>query len=423
MLLVLCIQSMYVLLCSFQHRSFFLGHQPLAVQARKLLFGVDKLRFMAIALIIYWGYGYLSRLLAVPEVEIYFKNLMTDPCFLDGNFIANRTAIVQNACTNLTNSENAWNVAKVQIDVLMNEVDNFFSGCNCRFPMTSESELHAFRKRSLNLLEGIQELGFTKNWPVEVNYGTYPSTYRGFISEFTSFTPRQYDFFAPSMDFEFLGNTTICTDRDFSRDEILVASDTGLSFWELWLSSGLLAGILVKFAIANFGVALLKVADPFCVCDGKYESPPETAMYQDRSNEEEGGIETSTATIHVSEEVTKAKAAALRAIAFRQCLIWGFITNSSLLSLLTVSSSKLDKFLPMDYAMFTVIMMLCTVGPLCCFSLTKWTGRKVDEHIVVEDNSKTDDNNSAPSVLETVLSPKKKKNEAGVMDFFSSRRK
>jgi hypothetical protein len=73
-----------------------------------------------------------------------------------------------------------------------------------------------------------------------------------------------------------------CTYRYvYAREEIFFAKDTGgLSFWELWITSGLVAKLTVQVAIINFGRVLLKLADPFCVCNGTYDVPPNDFGYR-----------------------------------------------------------------------------------------------------------------------------------------------
>ena len=49
-------------------------------------------------------------------------------------------------------------------------------------------------------------------------------------------------------------------------------------WYELWLASGFLATLLIKFAVANFGLSLMELADPFVVCAGEFlwMAPPAT---------------------------------------------------------------------------------------------------------------------------------------------------
>lgn len=299
---------------------------------------------------------------------------MTDPCFLDSEFIGQRTAVVKETYADLIRMENKWNLIAVKI----NSISGVMANCPSMTFSCQDLTPGMFP-------EGIK--GFGTSWPCYESDAIFPT-----------------DIWAPS---EFLGNDAICIDEKYSREEILVAGETGLSFWELWMTSGLLASLLVKISISIFGVALLKLADPFCICDGKYENPPEV-INQDL-HEEEGKDET---FLHVDNKVKENKVAALKAIAFRESLIWGFFTNASLLSLIVASSSNFDEFKRLDFIVFAVIIVLSLGASFGCFFVTRYTGRIVDIKVSEED---TENKSVAP-----ISTPFKNNDiDCGVMDFFN----
>jgi hypothetical protein len=79
----------------------------------------------------------------------------------------------------------------------------------------------------------------------------------------------------------FLGNMVVCNDNNFVREKILDLSETSsISWWDVWIRSGILATILLSPAVANFGISLAKLADPLMTCDGKYEGPPKGYNYE-----------------------------------------------------------------------------------------------------------------------------------------------
>jgi hypothetical protein len=385
--------SIYLCIALFFPTPIVLFRPSLAVRAKQLFFGAGKLTFMTTVLALYYAYVYLIPFLASPEVSIYLKNLMTDPCFLDGEFIANRTAVVKDICTNLINMENRWAVATVQIKQLIIEVDLFMGNCGCPFP---GKYLHS-EYLSQQITKGNEEYGFTEDWGVSI----HPAV---LVENLVDSNPSDFDVKYPSTAFDFLGDETICVDKNYARQEILVASDTGLSFWELWLSSGLLASLLVKFAIANFGIALLRYADPLCICNGRYESPPK-AMNSNANNEEREEAET---FLDVDESIKKDKIRALKAVALRQCLIWGIITNSSLVTLVVASlKTPLDEYRRLDYIIFAIIVTLCVVGPIGCFLCTRRAERFVEKKVIEDDEEVN--NNAPPRAMTPSETPGKKK--------------
>lgn len=341
--------SIYICVALFFPTPLILYRPSLIVQIKGLLFGAGKYTFIATVLIIWWGHTYARLLLQSPELNIYLKNFASDPCFLDGDFISKRYKIVQDACADLINFENEWGLAKIQIDQIKPEVAAFSESCNCHFP--GNNLLPLFGETMSNSVE----IGFDNAW--KVVHGRDGS---------------EASVWSPRLDSTFLGNETICIDRDYARQEVLVADETDLSLWELWISSGLLANLLVKIAIANFGIALLKLADPFCICEGTYESPPTAAQKQGEEQEQPA------TSIFVDNQVKADKAAALKAIAMRESLIWGFITNSCLLSLLVVAASNFDGFKRVDYIFFGVTLGSAFLLPFGCFKVTQYANEVVD---------------------------------------------
>lgn len=110
----------------------------------------------------------------------------------------------------------------------------------------------------------------------------------------------------------FLGNSVVCNDPAYAKKKLLEeAGSSKASFWQVWINSGILAPILVKMSVANFGIAVLHLADPLSICGGKYEGPP--------GNYNLGGPAQMLAM-----RAQKEKRLALSALA--QILIWGGMT-------------------------------------------------------------------------------------------------
>lgn len=72
-----------------------------------------------------------------------------------------------------------------------------------------------------------------------------------------------------------LGHSIVCNDPAYAKTKLLEeASSSKASFWQVWINSGIIAPILVKMSVANFGIAVLHKADPLSACGGKYEGLP-----------------------------------------------------------------------------------------------------------------------------------------------------
>jgi hypothetical protein len=75
----------------------------------------------------------------------------------------------------------------------------------------------------------------------------------------------------PDEGIEFFGISNICTNGTEARKLVLEsAPDSHVDFWDLWVASGFLAILVVKFAVANYGLSLMTLADPFVVCAGEF---------------------------------------------------------------------------------------------------------------------------------------------------------
>jgi len=169
----------------------------------------------------------------------------------------------------------------------------------------------------------------------------------------------------------------VCIDKDYARELVLVASENGLNVWEIWFQSGLLAKLIVKVAIANFGVALFKCADPFSSCNGIYETPPNVNQ---KAQSPEAIAHLKKARIDMSD--------ALKTIAFKEALFWGMITNFSLSSLIFVALSDFDGWEILDFVLFGVIMTCSVFIPLLFYGITIKVNRLVDTR--AKDNQNED---------------------------------
>jgi len=331
----------FILLALFFPSPLQLFRLPLLIRVKQFIFGINKMTFIAIVLIIWWAFQFLTILSHSPEFKNYLKNIITDPCLIDSDFISARIDIVQNICTDLLQKEHEWGLAMAEINQIKPAIDSWYSDCDCEF-----NDIH-FLPLSMSIHDA-EEIHFDNHW----------------------------NHLIPKINSTFLGNGTICINTKYARDEILVADESSLSFWELWIMSGLLASFFVKIAISNFGIALLKLADPFCICEGTYESPPSLNKNIDQEH---------VNTFIVDERVKQDKAAELRAIAIRDCIAWGAIANTCLLTLFVTAWSNLGEYKTTDCVLFAIVMLLCASLPIGCFSVTRYTNNLVSKKLDKED--------------------------------------
>lgn len=122
----------------------------------------------------------------------------------------------------------------------------------------------------------------------------------------------------------FSGNTTICSNKTAARRLVLEAPmpETGERDWyELWIGSAFLATLLVKVAVANFGLSLMELADPFVVCAGEYLGLP---VASSSINENKDKLWAS---------VLKSKRRSLFVASLSRVVCWGFVMHACLFNM------------------------------------------------------------------------------------------
>mmetsp|Transcript_21801 Transcript_21801/g.32659 ORF Transcript_21801/g.32659 Transcript_21801/m.32659 type:complete len:288 (-) Transcript_21801:1140-2003(-) len=119
--------------------------------------------------------------------------------------------------------------------------------------------------------------------------------------------------------YPFFGNSTICYNPSYAREYLKAPEEASVNFWDIWIKTGLLAMIMVKITIANFGIALMHFADPLGSCDGRYECPPE--RYDPAETEED------------MQELKENMLSILTVIGGRRTFFWGLITNIGLFNM------------------------------------------------------------------------------------------
>lgn len=120
----------------------------------------------------------------------------------------------------------------------------------------------------------------------------------------------------------YLGNASICANKTAAIQLLLEAPapEHGERDWyDLWIASGFLATLLVKIAVANFGLALMSLADPFVVCAGEFLGFPWTTTARDKSS-----------TMDI---VVASKRRSLLVAALSKTVFWGFVMHLCLFNM------------------------------------------------------------------------------------------
>mmetsp|Transcript_8665 Transcript_8665/g.9563 ORF Transcript_8665/g.9563 Transcript_8665/m.9563 type:complete len:803 (+) Transcript_8665:57-2465(+) len=269
---------------------------PILETIRSYLFGIHKLTFIAVMIAVWWGVEYFHAVFDLPSVRLYLQNLrLGEPCFLDSDFLQKRQEIFSNVCGDLLPMEEDWETSSSTINQVLMEVGFFVDSCDCSFP---NQKLSNFQSPGNITAENAGILGFNRE-----------------IAAISGIL-------APSNSSHFLGDATVCTDPDLAREIIFDEPDDETNWWELWIATGILAQVFVKFAVTNFGIALFRFADPLSICGGRFQWPPSN-QFQMVGNQE------------VDWKYLKfEKDRILKWISFKWALIWGVIVHICIFNLI-----------------------------------------------------------------------------------------
>jgi len=321
-----------------------LFRMPYWIAIKRFLFGVQKPYFICFVLCVWWGFEFLSQVYYSPDFWLFLQNLrLGDPCFVDADYLMERQQVFNRVCQELTPLQAGFNASVLTVQDVIKEVKVFDESCDCPFPNLYSSQL--FDSILMNTTsDGMTALGFDE--PIEfcnIIDGTETCT----------------TMFVPSDDTVYLGNSTICTNFTESRRLVWEADlDANIQtdqWYEIWLASGFLATLVIKFAVANFGLSLMKLADPFVVCAGEFlwmapptdmtTSSPKTSSKGRRGLKDEGGISTREMLEAFDEQGRalpkdlvrtwfKAKQRSLLHAGFSRTVFWGLAVHLCIINLM-----------------------------------------------------------------------------------------
>lgn len=160
-------------------------------------------------------------------------------------------------------------------------------------------------------------------------------------------------FYTPPEDIEFLGNNTICTNGTIARKLVFESAPESETDWlDLWISSGFLAIIVIKFAVANYGLSLMSLADPFVVCAGEFlwiptdlgmeiqtaEGSKEHVQFLKAFDERGKALPT-----ELLEKWFRSKRRALVHIGLSRTVFWGFIVHLCMFNLFVAVQEEIGE--------------------------------------------------------------------------------
>jgi len=267
---------------------------------RSIIFGARKYTFIASSLALWWGVQFFRSFKFVKYFEVYMKVFLQDPCVARQDYLAAIGGNYSTVCHSMLSAQSEWSNANKTIHDILHISEPMVSTCCGPYPYKNLN-ISIFTDNDSGHEAAMKEYGFD-----------YDKSGGSFCRDVVGC-------YLPSEDpvGAFLGNLTACEDNNFVRREIMKLNEAStISGWDIWISSGVISSILLSAGIATFGVYLVKLADPFMSCGGKYEGPPKNFNFQD-----------SELSTLMEEKKIALETSAMGGVAF-----WGVLTNLMMLN-------------------------------------------------------------------------------------------
>jgi len=320
----------YSCLALFFPSPLILFRMPYWISVKWFLFGVQKTHFICFVLAVWWGVEYFRSVWYSPDLQVFLSNLrIGDPCFVDPDYLLERQKVLNTVCQELIPLEPEFNQSAITVHDVLQEVHLFSNRCNCSFPNQYLSDVTSSMVSNNTIASVLSEIGF--NQTMQLNDHTVIPV--------------------PDERIHYLGNSSICTNNTAARrlvwenrrDQDAYDYDSQTDWYKLWIASGFLAMLVVKVAMANFGVSLMLLADCFCGCQGEYLWMPMSLVpdgsktkSQTPSRRAESNTTTSSSAAPPTQLIEKwfeKKRRALFVGALSKTFFWGIVVHLCMVNL------------------------------------------------------------------------------------------
>lgn len=205
---------------------FIVNRSPWKTGVIRNVFGVSKRTFVLYVIVVTIFVDLVRELQDGVNLTLYFYNIASNPCFLDGDFLAARAAVIGNVCGQLRNysqqvAEANSTVASLYIDIDVYGLAPLPEGCGCDYP-GDRAAVDAF---VLNNQTGLQA---------------------------------------------FVGDLAFCSNATAQRD-VLNPPQADVNWWTVWFKSGVIAELILKVTLVNLAHAIVGYTDPLAIVGGTYE--------------------------------------------------------------------------------------------------------------------------------------------------------
>ena len=242
----------YALIGIFLPAPIQLLRLPMEFLFKDILFGAQKTQFVSFAVAAWWGVEYFQSFSIDATFQLYLENLLLgNPCILDAEYTKNRTDLINGVCEELVPTANQFKTSALTIEHILAELEFFVGSCECPFPGVNLAPLNGF----INTTDA-----HDIQYQIENN---------SILCKKDS-----CNIAVPRNNMTFLGDTSLCFNPKTMSKLVLDPPEANANWWTVWFASGIMAKLVIKLALINFGLALFRYADPLSICGGRFEWTP-----------------------------------------------------------------------------------------------------------------------------------------------------
>eukprot|EP00984_Skeletonema_dohrnii_P032144 scaffold25645_cov78-Skeletonema_dohrnii-CCMP3373.AAC.3 len=313
---------LYLWVAAFFPSPIVLFRSSPSVRLKRNIFGMRKETFVLTVLVIWFGISYFKKFALDPSIQLYLANLSANPCYADPAFLKQKQQAISDVCSELGKMNAERTIRQQDIEQKLFMADFMLDTCGCRIPDRNLTNYMFKPSGGLFVSKSEDDL---PDWVKDIGMKARNAPYYEYIGEYSGFgwwSKLTYGFYLPERDSPSVGITRVCEDPAYQREQIHEAPESGMNWFQAWISSGMLAELFTKLVAANFCVAILKSADPLGSIDGMYERPAKEYFQVDNTN---------------MKILQKDKTLVLWTVAVRGCVVWGLLMHLLMINLIVTS--------------------------------------------------------------------------------------
>ncbi len=205
---------------------FIVNRSPLKTGVKRNIFGLDKRTFVLAVIFVTFFLDIIRELQDGVNLTLYFYNIASNPCFLDGDFLAARAAAISQVCTQLRNYSNQVEMSNSSVASMYVDIEAYGPaplpyGCGCDYPGN---------RTAMDAFVGDNQTGLRP----------------------------------------FVGDLAFCSNATAQR-EVLNPPHADVNWWTVWFESGVVAELVLKVTLVNLAHAIVGYTDPLAMFGGRYE--------------------------------------------------------------------------------------------------------------------------------------------------------